>query len=285
MAHSTNKQSREKGALQYRPADIKDPHFSYLAEYGDTLMKAFGIHLPPSLLINALTHRSFAHENPGVENNERLEFLGDSVLGFIVTGILYDQFPENSEGDLTRMRAGIVCESTMATIARQKLHLGEYLLLGKGEMKDGGGDKDSLLCDALEALIGATYLSHGIEETRQVVLSLLADTIDVVTHNRVIEDWKTTLLVLTHELNMAEPEYRTEMDNNPTTPVFTARVYSGNRELACAQGSSKRKAQMEAAHLAVSDLSALKEKKLAEGITFSKKKHRWNINIFNRTQS
>src|SRR5660397_269471 len=127
----------------------------------DKLTEKLGVRLDPELLVLALTHRSFAHEAGGIPTNERLEFLGDSVLGVIVTEALYRRHPDLPEGELAKMRAATVSQRALAAIART-LDLGPYVLLGKGELATGGTDKDSILADTLEALFGAVYLTHGL---------------------------------------------------------------------------------------------------------------------------
>ncbi len=123
----------------------------------------------PELLIRALTHRSHRKAN-----NERLEFLGDSILGFVIAEALYHQFPDAPEGDLTRMRARLVREPTLASLARS-LQFGEHILLGGGELRSGGFDRDSILADALEAVFGAIFLDAGFTTTRTIMLSITAE--------------------------------------------------------------------------------------------------------------
>src|SRR5690625_2499180 len=135
-------------------------------EAASTLLADLGVDLDPELLVLALTHRSFAHEAGGIPTNERLEFLGDSVLSIVVTEYLYREHPQKTEGDLAKIRAASVSQTALAAIART-LMLGEYVLLGKGELSAGGRDKDSILADTLEAVFGAIYLSHGLETSRK----------------------------------------------------------------------------------------------------------------------
>src|SRR5690606_14027665 len=125
----------------------------------DELTSRLGTEIDPELLVLALTHRSFAHEAGGIPTNERLEFLGDAVVGLVVTEYLYRVLPDRPEGDLAKMRAASVSQRALAEIART-LDLGSYVLLGKGELATGGRDKDSILCDTFEAVVGAVYLSH-----------------------------------------------------------------------------------------------------------------------------
>src|SRR4029450_4337381 len=135
------------------------------------LEKAFGVPLDPGLLERALTHRSYAYENGGLPTNERLEFLGDSVLGVLITSALFDNHPELPEGQLAKLRASVVNMHALADVARTlgPQGLGHHLLLGKGEETTGGRDKASILADTLEALLGAIYLEHGLETTAKVI--------------------------------------------------------------------------------------------------------------------
>lgn len=151
-----------------------------------------GVAIDPELLVLSLTHRSFAYENGGLPTNERLEFLGDAVLGIVVTDRLYREHPELPEGDLAKMRASCVSQRALAVVARD-LGLGAFVLLGKGEQATGGADKDSILCDSLEALFGAVYLSHGIEVAREVILTLVGPSLERAATAGNALDWKTAL--------------------------------------------------------------------------------------------
>ena len=137
------------------------------------LLDAWGITLSEDNLRLALTHRSFAHENDNLPDNERLEFLGDAVLGVSVAEQLYREFPNRSESDLSKMRAGVVNKFALASVARE-LGIGPYILLGRGEMLTGGDDKDSTLSDTVEAILGAIYLEHGFATARETVLRIFA---------------------------------------------------------------------------------------------------------------
>ena len=140
------------------------------------LLEAWGVDLPDDLLRLALTHRSFANENDNLPDNERLEFLGDAVLGLSVAEQLYRQFPDRSESDISKMRAGVVNSHALASVARE-LDMGRYILLGRGEMRTGGEDKTSILEDTVEAILGAIYLHHGFEVARATVLRIFASRI------------------------------------------------------------------------------------------------------------
>lgn len=251
MAHSTDKQSNE-----HFPAG-KNAHIDYHFDISDDtdLLKALDTTLEPSLLINALTHRSFAHENPGLPNNERLEFLGDAVLEFVVTETLFARFPHWVEGRLAKVRAKAVSEGELARVGREKLHLSSYILLGHGEMMNDGADRDSILCDTVEALIGAVFLSHGIDGARATIHHLMDDTLEHVAQEGPSLDWKTALVVLSHKLSIEPPAYRMEVDSDLTHPTFTAHVIlNDGTEVSSATGPSKRKAQLSAAQKAYEKL-------------------------------
>ena len=154
----------------------------------NALLEALGTTLEPDLLVEALTHRSFSHENPGAKNYERLEFLGDAVLELVSTETLYKAHPDMNEGQLAKMRAKAVSEESLSKIAREKLNAGPYILLGHGESDQGGADKSSILCDIVESLIGATFIQHGIGEARRVVHHLVDETLAEVAAAE--EGWK-----------------------------------------------------------------------------------------------
>jgi|GEM_PF-389901 len=268
MAHSTDRQSSEHllpknftlKSKKHHRCDNKGAQYSFVIDNSDQLLHNLGFSLEPSLLIQALTHRSFAHENPGLPNNERLEFLGDSVLEFVVTETLYAKYPEWPEGRLAKMRAKAVSEGALAHVARTKLQLGSFVLLGHGESTGNGSDKDSILCDTVESLIGAVFLEHGISGARLMIHHLLDDTLNEVAQEGPALDWKTALVVLSHQLKIKEPQYVMEADDNLTSPTFTAHVIipqlnGTHNELTSAQGPSKRKAQLAAAKNAYRILS------------------------------
>ena len=159
------------------------------------------------LLEEALCHSSFANEHGLSLSNERLEFLGDSVLGLVVTEYLYRAHPTVPEGQLAKMRAATVSEPALAAVARD-LGVGEFIKLGKGEALSGGRDKDSILSDTVEALIGATYLTHGLEETRTVVTRLVSRFLDSARTRGAGLDWKTSLQELTAVHQLGNPAYK-----------------------------------------------------------------------------
>lgn len=213
------------------------------------LLTALGATLSPDLLVQALTHRSFAHEHPGATHYERLEFLGDAVLEFVATETLFRMHPDMSEGQLAKMRAKAVSEEALSAIARDKLKVGPYVLLGRGEAEQGGADKSSILCDIVESLIGATFLEHGIDGARAVIHNLIDDTLAEVATEGPALDWKTSLTVKAHAKGHPEPVYHMEVSGPEYAQQFTARVTLGDDgpTIGTGTGTSKRKAQLAAA--------------------------------------
>ncbi|AKV56222.1 ribonuclease III [Bifidobacterium actinocoloniiforme] len=236
------------------------------------LFKALGQSLKPDLLIHALTHRSFAHEHEGMPNNERLEFLGDAVLELVSTETLYKDHPSMNEGQLAKMRAKAVSEDSLSAIARSKLHLGQYILLGRGEAESGGSDKNSILCDTVEALIGAVFIEHGIEGARKTVHTLVDDTLAEVATEGPALDWKTSISVKARQSGLGQPEYRMAVSGPDYAQVFTADLVLEGTHSVIGHGraSSKRKAQLAAAEQAwkaldgPSALKALKQEQAEE---------------------
>jgi len=221
----------------------------------DVLLEKLGVRVDPELLVLALTHRSFAHEAGGIPTNERLEFLGDSVLGFVVTDALYRDHAELPEGELAKMRAATVSQRSLAAIARE-LELGRFILLGKGELRTGGYDKDSILSDTVEAIIGAVYLSGGIDAARAFVHRLVDATLEVAADLGAGLDWKTSLQELAGELGLGAPEYRWEAEGPAHARVFTSHVALDGEVLGTGTGTAKKHAEQEAAERAYAALRA-----------------------------
>ena len=204
-----------------------------------------------ALLKQALTHRSF-HRN----HNERLEFLGDSVLGFVIADSLYHQFPRLPEGDLTRMRARLVRGDTLAEIARE-LKLGEFLQLGEGEQKSGGFDRSSILADALEAILGAIYLDSGFRSVKTVTLKLFARRLAKITADN-IKDNKTRLQELLQKIDRALPKYEVISQSGKSHElVFRVKceIDHGSSPF-YASGNSRRSAEQAAAAQAIQALES-----------------------------
>ncbi|WP_067782794.1 ribonuclease III [Actinomyces vulturis] len=215
----------------------------------NVLVYRWGVPIEPELLELALTHRSWAHENGNVPTNERLEFLGDSVLGVVVTDYLYRNHPQLPEGQLARMRAATVSEPALASVART-LGLGEFIKLGVGESLSGGQDKDSILSDTLEALIGAMYLTHGIEKSREVVLRLVSGFLERAQMRGADLDWKTSLQELCAVHGLGAPTYEVVFSGPDHRKVFTASAIVDGEVIGKGTGSSKKIAEHDSAQQA-----------------------------------
>lgn len=222
----------------------------------ESLMDVLDQRLDRDLLRQALTHRSFAYENGGLPTNERLEFLGDSILGLVVTERLYRDFPDEPEGQLAKLRAAVVNSQALAEVARS-LGLGSYLRLGKGEESTGGHDKSSILADAMEAVIGALYLSTDVETTRSFIERIFGPLIASSSQLGAGLDWKTSLQELSAELDMGVPEYRVTDTGPDHAKEFTAEAVVGGRVLGIGQGRSKKFAEQEAAAQAYAALGGV----------------------------
>jgi len=198
------------------------------------------------LFAQALAHRSWCAEHPGKEPNERLEFLGDAVLGLIVTDYLYRSYPDLPEGELAKARAAVVNSVSLAGAARQ-LHLGTALLLGKGEDSSGGRLKPSILADAMEAVIGAVYLDAGYAATEQIVLRLLEERLRGAARGPGEEDYKTRLQELCAQTYDELPVYRVKDSGPDHAKVFEAEVLVGGKSRGRGEGRSKKQAEQMAA--------------------------------------
>ena len=223
------------------------------------LVAGIGIDIDPELLILALTHRSFAHEAGGIPTNERLEFLGDTVLGLVVTEALYRRHPDLPEGDLAKMRAATVSQRALARIARS-LRLGSYVLLGKGETHSGGADKDSILSDTLEAIFGAAYLCHGLEPARALVERLVDPTLEMAADLGAGLDWKTSLQERAATLGLGAPQFVSEAEGPDHARRFAATVMLGGSAYGVGQGAAKKHAEQDAAEAAYRALEAVAER-------------------------
>jgi ribonuclease III len=221
------------------------------------LLAALGVHIDDDLLQLALTHRSYAYENGGLPTNERLEFLGDSVLGLSVTERLYLAHPEKSEGELAKLRASVVNMNALAEVARNlgPGGLGKHLLLGKGEEQTGGRDKASILADGMESLLGAVHIQHGIEIARKVVLDLFNELLERAPKMGAGLDWKTSLQELTAELGSGAPSYEISSTGPDHDKEFTATVVVAGQSLGVGVGRSKKEAEQKAASSAWAALS------------------------------
>ncbi|MEJ2860592.1 ribonuclease III [Actinomycetospora flava] len=214
-----------------------------------TLGEVLGIDLDPELVELALTHRSYAYEHGGLPTNERLEFLGDAVLGVVVTERLYREHPDLPEGQLAKLRASVVNMHALAGVARE-LGLGDRLHLGRGEEMTGGRDKPSILGDAVEAVLGAVHLQHGIEISRQVVERLFGELLRTAPLLGAGLDWKTSLQELTAASDLGVPEYRMAEEGPDHLKVFTATVVVAGDERGTGVGRTKKEAEQKAARTA-----------------------------------
>lgn len=242
----TNDESTMKRSLdEHRRAELNQ-----LMAYLGVEMKNF------ALLHQALTHTSYANEarHSGSLHNERLEFLGDAVLDLIISECLFKRFPEIAEGELTKFRANIVCEHTLA-IKAAEAKLGHYLLLGKGEALSGGRERISILADTLEAVIGAVYLDLGFATVTKMVLRLLSKEISLVETGDTLKDYKTWL----QEVAQRSPENRVVYELVQQTgpdhdKVFTMQVCLNDKPMGVGVGKSKKEAEQKAARAALEEL-------------------------------
>jgi len=206
-----------------------------------------------TLLQNALTHRSYVHEHYRATNepNERLEFLGDSVLNMITAEYLYRTYPDYPEGQLTAMRAVLVRAATLAAWARH-FNLGAYIKLGKGEERSGGRERDALLADTFEAVMAAIYLDQGLAAVRQVLLPLLETHAHTLEHGDVLQDSRSRLQERVQAERNQTPHYHTVSAEGPDHHrVFTVEVFAGEEQLGVGTGASKQAAAQEAARVAL----------------------------------
>jgi ribonuclease-3 len=216
---------------------------------GSQLLQALDAGLSPALLERALTHRSFAYENGGLPTNERLEFLGDAVLGLVVTDALFREYPDLPEGQLAKLRAAVVNMRALAGVARG-LHLGDFVRLGRGEEGTGGRDKSSILADTLEAVIGAVYIERGLTEASGLVHRLFDPVIARSARLGAGLDWKTSLQELTAAGVLGVPEYHVDESGPDHQKSFRAVVRVGGRVFGSGEGRSKKEAEQQAAEAA-----------------------------------
>lgn len=222
----------------------------------DDLREALGSpELGAEILERALTHRSYAYENGGLPTNERLEFLGDSVLGVVVTDALYRAHPDLSEGRLAKLRAAVVNARALAEVGRT-VGLGEHIKLGRGELATGGRNKASILSDTVEALIGAVYMSGGFNAASDVVHLLFDPLMEAAAGLGAGLDWKTSLQELSAEHSLGVPEYVIEDTGPDHEKTFTAQVQVGEQLYGHGTGRSKKEAEQQAAETAHRTIAA-----------------------------
>lgn len=209
-----------------------------------------------TLLKTALTHSSYANENRGgLSSNERLEFLGDSVLGMTVAECLYRRYPGMAEGRMTRLRAGLVCEQNLTRVA-QELGLGGYIRLGRGEEHSGGRSRQSILADAVEAVIAALYLDGGMETARAFITERILDTLGPE-EPLYISDYKTELQELVQRRSGQVLSYNLLSESGPDhNKTFTAQVCLNDEPIGMGSGSTKKEAEQLAAKAALEELKS-----------------------------
>ena len=206
------------------------------------------------LLKTALTHSSYANENKMDYYNERLEFLGDSVLGIVISDHLFVNNPNLPEGKLTKTRARIVCETSLDKTSRS-IGLGDYLFLGKGEELTGGRSRTSILADAFEALIAAIYLDSGFEQAKYFILCRMKSIIDEAVNDKLFIDYKTHLQELIQKRSSGRLNYQIYKEEGPDhAKIFFSRVTVNGSEIGNGKGNNKKEAEQEAAQMALSEL-------------------------------
>jgi len=220
--------------------------------------KTFGIAFKdPRLFVRAVTHRSYLNQNgmSRSDSNERLEFLGDSVLGLLVNEHLFKKLPGGREGDLTRIKSLLVSEAVLAQQAK-RMGLGEYLLLGPGEEDSGGRERPSILSDAFEALVGALYVDSGIAQARAFVWNWLLKSADEIVGTHAFENYKSALQERVQSEYHAHPRYRVCAEKGPDhCKVFSVEVLVDKQVLGKGRGKNKKQAEQEAAKAALAFLS------------------------------
>jgi ribonuclease-3 len=209
-----------------------------------------------SLLEQALVHSSYINENPGYTSghNEKLEFLGDAVLGFYVAERLYKDYPDANEGEMTRLRAALVSRNTLARVAKS-ISLGDFLYLGKGEESSGGRQKKANLAGAVEAIIGAVYLDQGDDVTRDFIMRILDTELKRIDRKDMIIDYKSRLQEIIQSRYQKAPEYRLLYEEGPDhDKTFTVNVMINGMFLGEGTGKNKKAAETEAARMALENL-------------------------------
>jgi ribonuclease-3 len=218
----------------------------------EVLIERLGVSISQDLLTQALTHRSHSYENGNQPNNERLEFLGDSVLGFVVTAELYKRFGDLQEGELSSLKNSVVSAKALAEVAAG-IDIGAFLLLGKGEEKTGGRDKGNLLADAFEAILGAIYIEHGLSRASDLVERFIFPLLDNHTDLLLNSEPKTKLQEIAQERGLAAPSYETSHTGPDHDRIFSASVTVGD-VVAAGEARSRKGAESEAAIAAIKAL-------------------------------
>ncbi len=214
------------------------------------LTERLGISIEPALLELALTHSSFSYENGKTPNNERLEFLGDSVLGFLVTEHVYQLHPDLAEGELSRLRNAAVSAKTLS-LAAMNIGLGEFILLGKGESLSGGSSKSNILADAFEAVLGAAFISGGIDAAHRIVSDLIFPLIDDSQVLLETSEPRTVLLDLIKKMGLGEPVFEITHEGPDHDRTFFATILVDGKKIGFGEGRSRKAAEALAASSAL----------------------------------
>ncbi|MGM0438608.1 MAG: ribonuclease III [Bacillota bacterium] len=226
----------------------------------DELEEILGIKFKDkSLLRRAVTHKSFPNENPklDIKNNERMEFLGDAVLDLSMSSYLFEKFPDYPEGKLAKMKAILVSAPVLSEIAKE-ININKFLLLGKGEEMTGGRERDSILADSLEGIIGAIYLDQGLDAADKFIVENFKNDIEIVKSGDHIRDYKTLLQETIQKNSNKRPEYFVEDEKGPDhNKTFIVRVEFSDRILGFGKGSSKKDAEQKAAKVALENLEEI----------------------------
>jgi ribonuclease-3 len=212
----------------------------------DALSAKLGVEINRELLRLAMTHRSYSYEHGNIPNNERLEFLGDSVLGFVVTSHIYETLTNLPEGEMTKVKNAVVSARALAVVAAE-LSLGEYLLLGKGELATDGRNKPNLLADAFEAILGAAYMSNGFDSARALVEKFVFPLLDNPDEIRANSDPKTTLQERIQALGRGTPNYKTRFEGPDHNRDYFSTLYVNGEEISHGEGRTKKNAETAAA--------------------------------------
>ncbi|MEH0109139.1 ribonuclease III [Tersicoccus sp. MR15.9] len=212
----------------------------------DWLQEQLGVTIDAGLLSLALTHRSYAYEHGGIPTNERLEFLGDSILGFAVTDFLFRENPDLSEGELAKLRSAVVSTRALANIARG-LGVGDHIHLGQGEKMTNGRDKASILADTMEAIFGATYIDRGIEAARDLVMRLVGPLLTDAEALMASTDWKTSIQEYAALRQLSPVDYGVVGEGPDHARRFTATLTIAGEVYGVGRGHSKKEAEQEAA--------------------------------------
>ena len=212
----------------------------------DSLSEKLGVEIDRELLKLALTHRSYSYEHGNIPNNERLEFLGDSVLGFVVTSHIYETLTDLAEGEMTKVKNAVVSARALAVVAAS-LGIGEYLLLGKGELATDGRNKPNLLADAFEAILGAAYMSSGFDAARLLVEKFVFPLLDNPDEIRANSDPKTTLQERIQALGRGTPTYKTRFEGPDHNRDYFSTLLINGEEISHGEGRTKKNAETAAA--------------------------------------